>query len=96
MRRTFSAPPRILIKLQLAVQWAGMKGHRWAVILAGTAKNRALLLFAELKDPVKDKLRRFGFLVHLGAGVFFATIEAAVDGYLSRHAVDIQNSQNIV
>jgi high affinity sulfate transporter 1 len=50
------------------------------------------LSFAELKDPVKDKLRRFGLLAHFGDGVFFATIEAAVDGYLSSHAADIQNS----
>jgi MFS superfamily sulfate permease-like transporter len=49
-----------------------------------------VLSFAELKDPVKDKLRRFGLLAHFGGGVFFATIEAAVDGYLSSHVVDIQ------
>ena len=46
------------------------------------------LLFAELKDPVKDKLRRFGLLAHFGEGTFFATIEAAVGGYLRSHGVD--------
>jgi high affinity sulfate transporter 1 len=46
------------------------------------------LLFAELKDPVKDKLRRFGLLEHFGEGIFFATIEAAVGGYLRSHVSD--------
>jgi len=40
------------------------------------------LRFAELKDPVKDKLRRFGLLEQLGEECFFPTIEAAVDSYL--------------
>ena len=40
------------------------------------------LRFAELKDPVKDKLRRFGFLAQLGEESFFPTIEVAVDNYL--------------
>jgi MFS superfamily sulfate permease-like transporter len=39
------------------------------------------LRFAELKDPVKDKLRRFGFLAQLGEECFFPTIEVAVDNY---------------
>jgi high affinity sulfate transporter 1 len=37
---------------------------------------------AELKDPVKDKLRRFGLLDRLGEEGFFPTKEAAVDSYL--------------
>jgi high affinity sulfate transporter 1 len=40
------------------------------------------LRFAELKDPVKDKLRRFGLLARLGEECFFPTIEVAVDSYL--------------
>ncbi len=40
------------------------------------------LRFAELKDPVKDKLRRFGFLAQLGEECFFPTIEVAVESYL--------------
>jgi high affinity sulfate transporter 1 len=39
------------------------------------------LRFAELKDPVKDKLRRFGVLDELGEECFFPTKEAAVDRY---------------
>jgi anti-anti-sigma regulatory factor len=37
------------------------------------------LCFAELKDPVKDKLKRFGLFDQIGEGYFFATIGAAVD-----------------
>jgi len=40
------------------------------------------LRFAELKDPVKDKLRRFGLLPQFGEDFFFPTIESAVAAYL--------------
>lgn len=46
------------------------------------------LSFAELKDPVKDKLKRFGLFAQLGEGAFFPTIGAAVGSYLETHAVD--------
>ena len=40
------------------------------------------LRFAELKDPVKDKLRRFGLLAQFGEEFFFPTIESAVDNHI--------------
>jgi len=46
------------------------------------------LCFAEIKDPVKDKLRRFGLLNQLGDHAFFPTVGAAVDGYLKANPVD--------
>ena len=46
------------------------------------------LCFAELKDPVKDKLKRFGLFARIGEGFFFPTIEAAAFSYLQSHAVD--------
>jgi len=36
------------------------------------------LCFAEMKDPVKDKLKRFGLFARLGAETFYATVEEAV------------------
>ncbi|WP_457093821.1 SulP family inorganic anion transporter [Microvirga sp. P5_D2] len=39
------------------------------------------LRFAELKDPVKDKLRRFGLFDRFGEARFFPTIDAAVSRY---------------
>ena len=46
------------------------------------------LRFAELKDPVKDKLRRFELLDRFGAEHFYPTLGAAIDAYLEQHAVD--------
>ncbi len=46
------------------------------------------LCFAELKDPVKDKLKRFGLFTQLGEEFFFPTIGAAVSSYLKTHPVD--------
>ena len=40
------------------------------------------LRFAELKDPVKDKLKRFGLFAEIGEDCFFPTIGAAVSSYL--------------
>ena len=44
--------------------------------------------FAELKDPVKDKLKRFGLFAQVGENYFFPTIGAAVSGYLEINNVD--------
>ena len=46
------------------------------------------LRFAELKDPVKDKLKRFGLLERFGATNFYPTVGAAIDAYLEEHKVD--------
>jgi len=41
------------------------------------------LCFAEMKDPVKDKLRRFGLFARFGEQAFYPTIEKAVSAYAS-------------
>ena len=46
------------------------------------------LCFAELKDPVKDKLKRFGLFDRVGEAFFFATIGAAVDEYQATHKAE--------
>jgi high affinity sulfate transporter 1 len=46
------------------------------------------LRFAEMKDPVKDKLKRFELFDRFGAADFYPTIGSAVDAYLEEHAVD--------
>jgi high affinity sulfate transporter 1 len=46
------------------------------------------LCFAELKDPVKDKLKRFGLFAQVGEKFFFPTIGVAVSRYLEIHDVD--------
>jgi hypothetical protein len=57
--------------------------------LAETLRGaRIELRFAEMKDPVKDKLRRFEILDRLGPSLFHPTVGAAVDAYLADHGVD--------
>jgi high affinity sulfate transporter 1 len=46
------------------------------------------LCFAEMKDPVKDKLKRFGLFARLGEQSFFATIDESVSAYLATHPVE--------
>ncbi|WER47746.1 sulfate permease [Cupriavidus sp. WKF15] len=46
------------------------------------------LHFAEMKDPVKDKLKRFELFDKLGKDAFHPTVGAAVDDYLGDFNVD--------
>lgn len=46
------------------------------------------LCFAEMKDPVKDKLKRFGLFARLGETAFFPTVGAAVNSYVAMYSVD--------
>ena len=46
------------------------------------------LCVAAMKDPVKDKLKRFGLFARFGETAFFPTVGAAVSGYLAAHPVD--------
>ena len=43
------------------------------------------LHFAEMKDPVQDKLKRFELFDHFGASSFHPTLDSATDAYLERH-----------
>ena len=46
------------------------------------------LCFAEMKDPVKDKLKRFELFTRFGERTFFATLGEAVSAYLATHPVE--------
>ena len=46
------------------------------------------LCFAAMKDPAKDKLKRFGLFTHLGEQSFFATIDESVSAYVATHPVE--------
>jgi hypothetical protein len=41
-----------------------------------------------MKDPVKDKLKRFGLFAHFGERTFFSTLGEAVNAFLASHSVD--------
>jgi len=45
------------------------------------------LCFAEMKDPVKDKLKRFGLFSRLGEDRFFATLGEGVNSYIKAHSI---------
>ena len=49
--------------------------------------------FAELKDPVKDKLKRFGLFEEMGEAAFFPTVGAAVTGYVATHDVEWEDEE---
>jgi len=51
-------------------------------------KSGIQLVWAEMKDPVKDKLKRFEVFAGLGEHRFFPTIGAAVKAYLQHHPVE--------
>jgi len=53
-----------------------------------TLKARGIDLdFAEMKDPVKDKLKRFGLFTELGEKHFFPTIDSAVASHMREYKV---------
>ena len=52
-------------------------------------ESKIELRFAEMKDPVKDTLKRFELFERFGgAAKFYPTIGSAVDAYLEEHAID--------
>jgi anti-anti-sigma regulatory factor len=46
------------------------------------------LVFAEMKNPVKDKLKRFGLFTKFSENLFFQTTGEAVSAYLKMSAVE--------
>lgn len=46
------------------------------------------LYFAEMKGPVKDKLKRFGLFARFGGRTFFPTLDEAVRAYRAIHPID--------
>jgi MFS superfamily sulfate permease-like transporter len=57
--------------------------------LAGALRSEGIeLWFAEMKDPVKDKLKRFGLFARFGAETFYPTLGGAVKAYLRAHPVE--------
>ncbi|MGH8349883.1 MAG: SulP family inorganic anion transporter [Pseudomonas sp.] len=52
------------------------------------------LCIAEMKDPVKDKLKRFGLFARLGESAFFPTIGTAVESYVANYQVDYRERED--
>jgi high affinity sulfate transporter 1 len=49
------------------------------------------LCFAEMKGPVKDRLKRYGLFTAFGTESFFPTIGRAVDEFVAKHHVEWQD-----
>jgi high affinity sulfate transporter 1 len=47
------------------------------------------LCFAEMKGPVKDRLKKYGLFTKLGTGNFFPTVEQAVDAYGAKFRIEV-------
>ena len=69
-------PLPVSMSLPLICSW------RWMRPLCPAVSSCA---FAEMKDPVKDKLKRFGLYSPLGEHAFFPTVEGAVSKYVAAH-----------
>jgi MFS superfamily sulfate permease-like transporter len=52
------------------------------------------MCFAEMTDPVKDKLKRFGLFTRFGKQDFFATLGEAVRAYLATHPAESIDSED--
>jgi high affinity sulfate transporter 1 len=52
------------------------------LLLGELRQQEVVLAFAEMKGPVKDRLRRYGLYDQVGSEHFFPTVGTAVDGYL--------------
>jgi MFS superfamily sulfate permease-like transporter len=57
-------------------------------LLSDLERSGIELRFAELKDPVKDWLRRYGFLQRLGEDAFYPTVGTAVEAYVAASGID--------
>ncbi len=62
-----------------------------AELMDGLRNAGIELCFAEMKDPVKDKLKRFELFARLGEHAFFATIGEAVNAYVETHRIEWQD-----
>jgi high affinity sulfate transporter 1 len=80
---------RILITAEPVTDIDVTSADMLAELEHGLTESGIELRFAEMKDPVKDKLRRFELFERFGGEAnFYATIGAAVDAYLEEHAID--------
>ena len=56
-------------------------------LLVGLDRTGTGLRFAELKDPVKDHLRRYGLIARIGEDAFYPTVGSAVDAYVTASGI---------
>jgi MFS superfamily sulfate permease-like transporter len=80
---------RILVTAEPVTDIDVTSADMLAELAHALAESSIDLRFAGMKDPVKDKLKRFELFERFGgAAKFYPTIGSAVDAYLLDHAVD--------
>jgi len=79
---------RIIITAEPVTDMDVTSGDMLAELAHNLSESGIELRVAELKDPVKDKLRRFELFERFGAANFYPTIGSAVEAYLEEHAID--------
>jgi high affinity sulfate transporter 1 len=79
---------RVLVAAEPVTDVDVTSGDMLAELEQTLRASRIELRFAEMKDPVKDKLRRLELLERLGVDIFYPTVGAAIDSYLVEHSVD--------
>jgi MFS superfamily sulfate permease-like transporter len=57
-------------------------------LITELAAGGVSLVMAELKDPVKDRLKRYGLYDRVGVDRVYTTLGSAVDGYVDATGVD--------
>jgi len=65
-----------------------------AELSAELRKAGIYLCFAQMKGPVKDRLKTYGLYATIGADHFFPTIGQSVDRYVALHQVDWLDWEN--
>src|SRR6478609_1257752 len=90
VRRAVAASPttarRIVVAAEPVTSIDVTSADMLAELEQSLRENDVELRFAEMKDPVKDKLKRFELFDRFGA--FYPTIGAAVDAYVEEYRVD--------
>ena len=89
---TSAAPVRWLVVAAEPVTGVDVTADLLAELNQALHAAGTRLCFAELKDPVKDTLKRFGLFTAFGESFFFPTVHSAVTAYLARYGTDGANS----
>ncbi len=65
------------------------RGHARRSSTAGSNDRGVSLVFAEMKDPVRDKIERYELTRTIDPSHFFATLDEAVAAYIARDRCDL-------
>ena len=79
---------RIVVAVEPITDIDATAGESLGTLLAELQADGVELAFAELKDPARDELRRYGLVDAVGEDRFFPTLGVAVARYLEDSGVE--------